>query len=271
MELAPSPIKETALKFDLPLMQPENASVAQVLAELRRLAPECAAVIAYGQILKKDFLALPPRGCVNLHPSLLPLHRGPTPIQSSILAGEQKTGVTTIFLDEGMDTGDILLQREVEIAENDTAGTLHDRLADIGAELMIETLDAIESGNITPRSQNESEATITRKTKKEDVIINWSQSPREIVNRIRAMNPIPGCQTDFQGDVLKIWKAEPFGEYTKDAEPGKVLVVTQNTLVVKAGGGALRLLEVQRAGKKRMAIEEFLRGQRVEEGMVLGT
>ena len=271
MELAPSPVKEAALKLNLPLMQPENASAPSVLAGIQELEPECAVVVAYGQILRRNFLEMPPRGCINLHPSLLPLYRGPTPIQSAILGDERKTGVTTMLLDEGMDTGDILLQSELEITEDDTAGTLHDKLAGAGAELMVETLGAIESDNITPRSQNEADATITQKIRKEDAVIDWKQSARAIFNRIRALDPMPGCQTSFRGETLKIWRARPCDEPGRDAEPGKVLSVAQDSLIVKAGDGALRLLEVQRAGKKRMPIGEFLRGQKVEEGMVLGT
>jgi methionyl-tRNA formyltransferase len=270
MECAPSPVKETALKLDLSLMQPEKASVPSALAEIRRLKPDCAAVVAYGQILSRDFLALPQMGCINLHPSLLPRHRGPTPIQSSILADERKTGVTTILLDEGVDTGDILLQKDIDISEDDTTGSLHDKLADLGAGLMVETLDAVERRDITPRPQNESDATLTRKITKEDSIIDWNQSPREIFNRIRALDPTPGCQTKLGAEVLKVWKTRPCKQRTREAAPGEVLSVLRDSLVVKAGDGALHILEVQRAGKKRMTVEEFLRGQRVEVGMVLG-
>jgi methionyl-tRNA formyltransferase len=154
MKIIPSPVKTTALEYGLVVMQPEKASSAAIIEEIRKLNPDAAVVVAYGQILKRDFLDLPKRGCINLHPSLLPRYRGPTPIQSAIIAGDRMTGVTTMLLDEGMDTGDVLLQREAVIHDDDTLGTMHDKLADVGADLMVETLEALETGRLTPRKQD---------------------------------------------------------------------------------------------------------------------
>jgi methionyl-tRNA formyltransferase len=219
MQLAPSPVKNAAIELGMPVMQPEKTASPSVLKKMEDMKPDCAVVVAYGQILVRDFLVLPPFGCVNLHPSLLPRHRGPTPIQSTIMAGDKKTGVTTILLDEGMDTGDILLQREVEISDDDTAGSLHDRLADAGAALLVDTLDAVENGSIAPRPQVESNATITRKIAREDCIIDWNQPGEKIHNLVRAMDPAPGCQTTMGQKVLKIWKVQ-----TCEARPVKWLM-----------------------------------------------
>jgi len=270
MQLAPPPVKTTALDFGLPVLQPENASLPQTLEGIRDLDPDAAVVVAYGQILKREFLDLPRLGCINLHPSLLPRHRGPTPIQSSILAGDRKTGVSTILLDEGMDTGDILLQREVEICDDDTAGALHDKLADVGADLMIETLEFVGAPDSVSRAQDESQATFTRKLGKKDSIIDWSQSAEKIHVLSRAMDPWPGCQTTFRGKSLKVWKMELSKEDGGEDEPGEVLASERGGLIVRAGYGAVRILELQLAGKKRMSAEEFMRGNAVEKGMVFG-
>ncbi len=270
MQFAPPPVKTTALEFGLPVLQPENASSPQTLEEIRELDPDAAVVVAYGQILKREFLDMPRLGCINLHPSLLPRHRGPTPIQSAILAGDRKTGVSTILLDEGTDTGDILLQREVEIGDDDTAGALHDTLADVGADLMIETLEFIGSPDSVSRAQDESKATLTRKLSKKDSVIDWSQSAEKIRILSRAMDPWPGCQTTFRGEPLKIWKIGLLEEDGGKGEPGEALVSERGGLIVKAGCGAVRILELQLAGKKRMSSEEFMRGNAVEKGMVFG-
>lgn len=270
MRPAPTPVKTAALELGLPIMQPEKASSPAALEQVRRFEPDVAVVVAYGQILKRDFLELPPLGCVNLHPSLLPRYRGPTPIQSAIMAGERETGVTTMLLDEGTDTGDILLQRELEISRDDTAGALHDRLAEAGAKLMIETLDAVESSSVVPKPQDESKATVTRKLTKEDSTIDWSLSAEEIFNLIRAMDPIPGCRTLLKGETLKVWKAEPLEGHAKGGEPGRALKAGGGDLIVQTGDAALKILELQPAGGRRMSANEFMRGHTLEEGTVLG-
>ncbi|NQU09022.1 MAG: methionyl-tRNA formyltransferase [Candidatus Abyssubacteria bacterium] len=270
MKLASSPVKKAALELGLQVMQPDEAPSSSTLEELRKLGVEAAVVVAYGRILKRDFLDIPAFGCINLHPSLLPRYRGPTPIQSAILAGEQRTGATAMLLDEGTDTGDILLQREVEILPDDTAGILHDRLAEVGAELMIETLEAVENRRVVPRPQDESKATMTRKLEKKDSIIDWSRSPGEIYSLMRAMDPSPGCRTTLGGSSLKVWKIAPCEETAPEAPPGKVLKAAHGEFVVQAAGGAIRILELQRAGGRRMSAGEFMRGHPVAEGSMLG-
>jgi methionyl-tRNA formyltransferase len=270
MQLAPSPVKTTALDLGLPLMQPEKASSPSSVEEIRELKPDAAAVVAFGEILKSGFLELFPRGSINLHPSLLPRYRGTSPIQSAIIAGDSKTGVTTFLINEGMDTGDILLQREVEISNNDTAGSLHDKLADIGAELMVESLDAIESHSISPRPQDDSKATITRKIKKEHSLIDWTKRAEEIFNLTRALDPIPGGRTFLGGESLKIQKVEPLEQREKEGRPGEVLKARGGDIIVQAGKGALKILMLQPAGGRKMSAEEYLRGHAVDEGTVLG-
>lgn len=270
MQPAPPPIKTRALELGLRVMQPEKASSPSTLEEIRTMSPDAAVVVAYGQILKREFLDVPRLGCINLHPSLLPRYRGPTPIQSAILAGERVTGVTTMLLDEGTDTGDILLQREVEIADDDTAGGLHDKLAEVGADLMVETLEAIETHSVTPRPQDEAEATMTRKLGKKDATVDWSRSSKEIFDLTRAMDPWPGCQTTLRGDVLKVWKAEPSKEQPRKGEPGEVLTAEGGSLIIQTGEGAVRILELQLPGGKRMAAAEFMRGHSIEQGTMLG-
>ena len=175
-----------------------------------------------------------------------------------------------MLLDEGMDTGDILLQREVEILPDDTAGTLHDKLAEIGAELMVETLAAIESGSVTPQPQDESKATVTKKIGKKESLIDWTRFPGKICDLSRAMDPWPGCHTKFQGKPLKVWRVTPCEEHGRKARPGEVLKARHDTLIVQAGDGAVRILELQLPGGKRMSIEEFMRGHTIEEGAILG-
>jgi len=271
MQLAPSPVKTLALELGLTLMQPEKASSPSVLDDLRALQPDASAVVAFGQMLKLGFLELFPRGSVNLHPSLLPRYRGASPIQSAIIAGDSTTGVTTFLLNEGMDAGDILLQREVEILRDDTAGSLHDKLAEIGAELLIESFDAIESHSVSPRPQDESQVVITLKIKKEQSLIDWTRPAEEIFNLARALDPIPGSRTLFGDEFLKIWKVEPLDEHAMEGAPGEVLKARGSDLIVQAGDSALKILEIQPAGGRRMPAEEFLRGHTVDEGTVLGS
>ncbi len=270
MKLAPSPVKRTAIDLGLEVMQPEAISSPPAIEEIGILEPEAAVVVAYGRILDRAFLDMPPLGCINLHPSLLPCHRGPTPIQSAILAGDRKTGVTTMVLDEGTDTGDILLRREVDIFPEDTAGDLHDRLAEMGAELIVATLDALQRGAAAPVAQDESKATVTRKLTKEDSIIDWTRPHEEICNLTRAMDPSPGCRTMLGGKDLKIWKVTPLEGYVQKAEPGVVMEARGGELIVRSGDSALKILELQPPGGRRMSAEEFLRGHEIKEGTMLG-
>ncbi len=270
LKLSPPAAKEAAIALGLTVIQPETVSSPPALDEIRTLMPEAAVVVAYGRILKREFLDLPPLGCINLHPSLLPRHRGPTPIQSAIMRGDERTGVTTMLLDEGMDTGDILLQREVEISPDETAGGLHDRLADIGAELIVETVEALGNGTAVPVPQDESMATTTRKLSKEYSIIDWNRSHEDIRNLTRALSPSPGCRTKLEARFIKIWKVAPAQGSFEKAGPGVVLKARNDELIVQSGGDALRIVELQPPGGRRMSAGEFMRGHAIREGTVLG-
>ncbi len=266
MRRSPPPVKPLANEMGLCVMQPEKPNSPSALQDIRHLSPDAAVVVAYGQILKTEFLGLPRFGCVNVHPSLLPRYRGPTPIQSAIMAGERQTGVTTMLLDEGVDSGDILLQESVEISMDDTTGSLHDKLAEKGAELVVRTLDELESGELIPSPQDEADATFTKKIEKQDTRIDWSREPREIHNHVRAMDPAPGCRTFLRGELLKIWKVKPCGTPPGAGQPGEILSTANERLLVRAGSGVIEIQEMQLSGGKKMSASEFLRGHRLGAG-----
>ncbi|MBM3860361.1 MAG: methionyl-tRNA formyltransferase [Verrucomicrobia bacterium] len=251
LKLSPPPVKVAAEQLGLAVQQPPSMKDPAAQEALRASRPDLIAVVAYGQILPRAVLDLPPRGCINVHASLLPRWRGASPIQHAILAGDAETGVTTMFLNEKMDEGDIILQRVEPIRTDDTSGTLYDRLAKIGAELLVEI---VTGENLPRRPQDHSQATYARKLTKEDGRVNWTKPAIEIERMIRAFNPWPGAHT-FSGELmLKLWRSEIVA-IGKDL-PGKVL----DGFVVATGEGGLRVLEVQPSGKRRMGAAEFLRG-----------
>ncbi|MEK6545070.1 MAG: methionyl-tRNA formyltransferase, partial [Nitrospinota bacterium] len=198
-EILPSPVKVVAEDNKIEVLQPEKVREPDFVKKLREYRSDCIVVVAFGQILPKDILSLPRYGCINLHASILPKYRGAAPINWALINGETKTGVTSMLMNEGMDTGDILIQREVEITEGDSAGTLHDRLSEIGSEVILETLDGLEKGTVKRVKQNESSATYAQKIKKEDCLINWDEDAKKIVNRIRGLTPAPGAYTSYNG------------------------------------------------------------------------
>ncbi len=258
LKLSPPPVKLTAVQLGLLVSQP--VKVREAVAEIRALRPDLIVVVAYGQILPRVVLDLPPRGCINVHASLLPRWRGASPIQHAILAGDSETGVTTMFLNEKMDEGDIILQRAEPIRADDTSGVLHDRLAKIGAELLVET---VKREKPPRRPQDHSQATYAKKLAKEDGHVNWAKPAVEIERMVRAFNPWPGAYT-FAGDLLlKILCSGCVSDV--GAPPGTVLPC----FVVATGAGGLRILEVQPAGKRRMSAAEFLRGRPLVTGTVL--
>jgi methionyl-tRNA formyltransferase len=268
--LAPPPAKVMAERFGLPVLQPARMKDPAFLARLRVLKPDMIIVVAFGRILPPEILDLPPRGCINLHASLLPKYRGAAPIQWAIINGEQETGVTTIRMDPGMDTGDILLHERVSILPEDTAGSLSVRLAERGADLMLRTLKGIESGEIVPVPQNSSEATMAPMLEKEVGEIDWAQPAVAIANRIRGLSPWPGAYTFYQDERWRIWKAVPLDQ-TSEVMSGTILQVGRESLPVATGRGLLEILEMQPENGRRMSVRDFLAGHSVEEGVVLGT
>ena len=261
------PIVDAARRMGLPLAQPEKLGADEFVSRLRALAPDVAVVVAFGRMISPRLLQVPRHGFVNLHPSLLPRYRGPSPIESAILAGDAVTGVTTMLLDEGMDTGPILLQRETPIGPRERSPELEVRLARLGAELMAETLAHIEAGTVVATSQDGSAATVTGKLERRMGRVDWQLTARELANRCRAFDPWPGLFASFRGARLKIHGLEVGEGQPGDDVPGTVLAVSPVGIAVRSGGGTVAVVtEVQREGKRRMPADAFIIGERVAPG-----
>jgi len=269
LELVASPVKQSALQLGLPITQPDKIKTNdEFRAQLTALNPDAIVVVGYGRIIPQWMLDLPRLGNINLHASLLPKYRGAAPIQWAIARGETVTGVTTMRIDAGLDTGDILLQREIPIAPDDTAETIAPRLAAIGADLTVETLGGMDAGTIHARPQNHVQTTLAPILKKEDGRLDFSLSAPEILNRIRGFQPWPGVYTKFRGKNLQIWKASP----AHDSLPPAQLHVEGHRLLAGCGSNSsLQLLEVQLEGKQRMSASSFLNGYRPKPGEKLGS
>lgn len=268
LKLQPPPVKELALRLGVPVLQPPRARDEAFIGQLRELRPDLIAVLAYGQILPQAILDLPQHGCLNVHTSLLPRWRGAAPIQWAILEGDAETGATIMRMDAGLDTGGIVATCATPLAPDDNAQTVHDRLAVLGAELLVRTLPRYISGELPPRPQPAEGVTYARKLTKEDGRLDWSQPARVLHNRLRAFTPWPGAFTFLPAQprplLLKVWRAEVAraGDVQSPpaAQPGRVLSADKSGLVIACGEGALRLLEVQKEGSRRMTTAEFLAG-----------
>jgi methionyl-tRNA formyltransferase len=271
LKLQPSPVKKIALEAGVPVFQPERARNSEFIEKLAALRPDLMIVAAYGQILPPAMLDIPRYGCVNLHTSLLPKYRGAAPIQWAILDGQTETGVTIMKMAAGLDTGDILSQRSVSIGADDNAATLHDRLATVGAELLLPTILAYAAGEITPQPQMESAATYARKILKEDGRLDWSQPARVLWNRVRAFTPWPGAFTYFSEKgtqrLLKLGRASL--EDARSGSAGEVLQADKNGIVVACGQGAIRFQELQSEGGRKMSAGEWLTGHSLPPGTKL--
>lgn len=257
----PSPVKVLAAESNLAVLQPERARDPSFIEVLSSLKPDLVIVAAYGQILPKSILDLPRFGCLNVHASLLPKYRGAAPIQWAILNDEPETGVTIMKMDEGLDTGDIVSQRTAPIDPDDDARTMHDKLARLGATLLIESIPDYVGGRTVPRPQPPAGASYARKIRKEDGLLDWGLPARTVWNRIRAFTPWPGARTRLAGEsptTLNIWRAEIVG--SGPAAPGEILSATREGIVVACGQQAVRILELQREGGRRMTAREFLAG-----------
>ncbi len=270
MELALSPVKQKAMELGLPLAQPEKVkNNADFRGQLEALAPEAIIVVGYGRIIPPWMLSLPKHGNINLHASLLPKYRGAAPIQWAIARGERVTGNTTMRLDEGLDTGDILLQEEMPIADDDTALTVAPRLAASGAELLVQTLARLEAGTIVPRKQSDADATLAPILQKEDGRVEFTRSAAEIRNRLRGFQPWPGAFTTFRGKTLA-FHAVREAEGDASLRAGELATRGGHLLAGCGGGSALDLLEIQLEGKRRMSAREFLNGYPLKPGERLG-
>ena len=264
--LTAPPVKTLALEHDIPVFQPNTLKNEDEQARLRELAPEVIIVVAYGKLLPKAVLDIPPHGCINVHGSLLPRWRGAAPIQWAVIAGDEMAGVTTMQMAEGLDTGDMLLTYETKVDEKETAGELFDRLAQSGAELLTQTL--VKLDEITPRPQDDAQSCYAHMLDKQMAVIDWSRSAHEIDCLIRGLNPWPIALTTLSGERLKVFAAE---KAAGNGEPGTVLEADpKKGLTVACGEGALRLTEIQLVGGKRMKATDFLRGHAIQVGTKLG-
>jgi len=263
------PVKEMALEHRLSIYQPFKVKDPEFIQLVRELEPEVIVVAAFGQILPKDLLDIPPYGCINVHASLLPKYRGAAPIQYSIMDGEEETGITIMYMDVGLDTGDIILQAKTPISSEETGGSLHDKLAVLGADLLIQALDDIKDGKATRTPQDDSKATYVKVLTKDMGNIDFSKSAVQIERLIRGLNPWPSAFTRLDGKTLKIWKAK-IESTDKQAKPGEIIEVRKDAIVVMTGQDALSITELQLEGKKRMPTDAFLRGYSVTVGMQLG-
>ncbi len=274
MEVSAPPVKLRAQRLGLPVLQPDKIKNNQEFrAQLEGLSPDAIIVVGYGRIIPQWMIDLPPLGNINLHASLLPKYRGAAPIQWAIASGDSVTGVTTMRIDAGLDTGNILLQREMPISPDDTAETLAPRLADVGAPLVVETLRGLHDGIVIPRPQDNAQATLAPVLKKEDGLIDFRRPAREIWNRLRGFQPWPGAYTNFRGKKLNIWEARPLEPPAPSTQrsAARQLTVNKDQLLVGCGDATLlELLTVQPEGKKRMPARDFLHGYRPNSGEQLG-
>jgi methionyl-tRNA formyltransferase len=269
-KLAPPPVKELAEQQGIPVYQPVKLRDAAVVEELRSLSPDLIVVVAYGQILPKAILEIPRYGCINVHASLLPRYRGAAPIQRVVMDGEPVTGVTTMLMDVGLDTGDMLVRRATEIGPEETSGELHDRLALLGREAMEETLLRLCAGKLVPQPQVDSQSSYAPMLKKEHGLIDWQASARDIHNRVRGLSPWPGAYTFLEGETLKL-SSTLAENCTEGCEPGTVVEAGAEGVRVACGAGVLRIGALQLPGKKRLPAGDFLRGRPLSAGTRLGS
>ena len=264
--LMPTPVKEVAVKYNLPVYQPKKVREPEVVELLRGLKPDVIVVAAFGQIISKEILEMPKYGCINVHASLLPAYRGAAPIQWAVINGDKESGVTIMQMDEGIDTGDMIEKVVVPIAEDETGGSLFDKLSQAGAKLCVKVLQDLEDGKAVREKQPEESTTpYARMIDKKMGAIDWEKPAKEIEQLIRGLNPWPSAYTRLQGKTLKIWKAEVLLEHSQEA-PGQITEVTKDSIVVQTGQGRLKILELQLEGKKRMDAASFLRGYALKEG-----
>ncbi|HRC80828.1 MAG TPA: methionyl-tRNA formyltransferase [Sedimentibacter sp.] len=267
-KLKKSEVKEKAEELGLEIFQPDKIKKEENIEVLKSYKPDAIVVVAYGQILSKDILNLPRLGCINVHASLLPKLRGAAPINWAIINGETKTGITTMLMDEGLDTGDMLLKTEVEIDENMNVGDLHDILMHKGADLLLETLEKLEKNELSPQKQDDSLSSYAPMINKEDRKIKWKLTAKDIHNLIRGLSPWPTAYFTMDEDIVKVYKASYIND-DSDYQPGYVIKANKEGIFVKAGEGAVILKEIQMPGKNKMPVEAFLRGNKFPEKIML--
>ncbi|AEV69141.1 methionyl-tRNA formyltransferase [Acetivibrio clariflavus DSM 19732] len=269
-KMSPPPVKEYAIEHGIEVLQPEKVKTEEFVEKIKEINPDLLVTAAYGKILPKSVLDIPKYGCINVHGSLLPRYRGAAPIQWSIINGEKVTGITTMYTDVGMDTGDMLVKAEIQITEDMTAGELHDKLAVLGAEVLKETLLRLKNGTLERIPQNDEEATYAPMMTKEIGCIDWSKSSREIHNLVRGTNPWPGAYTFLSGKKMKIWMTSVVSDDKHDSKAGTILKVSKDGIVVACGSGKLNIKEIQFENARKMSVEEYICGHKIGEGELLG-
>lgn len=270
-QLVPPPVKLVAEQAEIPLLQPLKIRTPEFLQALSAWQPDLIAVAAYGRILHTPILRLPPMGCVNVHGSLLPKYRGAAPVQWAVINGETETGITTMLMDEGMDTGPMLLQEKLDISPDDTAGTLAPRLAEMGGRLLVDTIAQLKAGTLMPKKQDDGQATLAPLLKKEDGLIDWTMNAAALANRVRGLSPWPGAFTFLGEERWNIWKAVSNVGGAMADKPGTIVMVNKQAIVVATGDGLLDIREIQTANSKRMSVGQFLAGHKVTAGEQLGS
>ena len=264
-QLAAPPVKALAQQYGIPVYQPARLRNPEAVAELEDLRPDLIVVVAYGQILPKSVLDIPAHGCINVHASLLPKYRGAAPINKAIIDGEMETGITTMYMDVGLDTGDMLVKKSLPIGADETAGELHDGLALLGRQAMEETLARLCAGTLERKPQDDAQSTYAPMMKKEDGRIDWTRPASEVHNQVRGLDPWPGAYTTLHGELLKIAGTKPAD--SGGAQPGQIMAADKEGVIVACGTGSLLISELQLAGRKRLKADEFLRGCPLEQGM----
>lgn len=268
-QLVAPPVKLVAERAGIPVLQPLKIRTPEFLQALSDWKPDLIAVAAYGRILHTPILRLPPMGCVNVHGSLLPKYRGAAPVQWAVINGETETGITTMLMDEGMDTGAMLLQERLAIMPDDTTGTLAPRLAELGGRLLVETIAQLKAGTLIPKKQDDGQATMAPLLKKEDGLIDWTMKATALAHRVRGLSPWPGAYTFLGEERWNIWKAVSTGEATTE-KPGTIVSVGKQSILVATGQSLLEVREIQTANSRRMSVSQFLTGHKVTAGTQLG-
>jgi methionyl-tRNA formyltransferase len=267
--IQPPPVKVRAAAEGIPVMQPGRVKDSEFINHLKSIKPDIIIVVAFGQILPPEIISLPPLGCINVHASLLPKYRGAAPINWCIINGETKTGVTTMFMDEGMDTGDMLLNKVTGIDGDETAGQLHDRLAVMGAKLLVETIEGLKNGSLVRKVQDSAKATYAPQLCRDDGRIYWSRDARSIFNLIRGTDPWPGCFSYLNGKRIKLCKAKVLEEESRGTD-GEIIAVEDEGITVQTGRGSLLITEIQVPSSRRMTAAEYLRGNTIKVKDILG-
>lgn len=269
-KLAMPPVKELALKYGIPVYQPLKAREESFVDTLKEMNPELIVVVAFGQILPKSILDIPKYGCVNVHASLLPRYRGAAPLNWVIINGEEKTGVTTMYMDEGLDTGDMILKSEIPLDDEITAGELHDKMMIDGAKVLKETIDLIEKGEAPREKQSNEDTCYSPIMNKSLGNIDWKKSAIDIHNLVRGINPWPSAYTTYEGQTMKIWKTKVIDK-NSDKDPGTIISVDKEGINVSTSEGILQIKEIQMAGKKRMEVPEYIKGNNINTDIILGS